>query len=78
MEKRKAHYDLADIKAIVARYGVAVFTATARSGFMSMGLSATEALAVVASLSGAMLFKSMTAHADHRVWQDVYHPRKLS
>jgi motility quorum-sensing regulator/GCU-specific mRNA interferase toxin len=73
MEKRKAHYDLEAIKALVARDGVAVFTATARSGFMGMGLSDSEALALVASLTGAMLFKSMTTHVDHRLWQDVYH-----
>lgn len=73
MEKKKAHYSLASIKALVARDGLQVFTATARSGFMGMGLSATEAVAVVASLSGDMLFKSMTTHADHQLWQDVYH-----
>lgn len=73
MEKSRAHYNLATIKALVARDGLKVFTATARSGFMGMGLSAAEALAVVASLSRSMLFKSMTTHADHRVWQDVYH-----
>lgn len=73
MEKKKAHYPLDAIQALVARQGVQVFTATARSGFMAMGLSATQALAVVASLSSRMLFKSMTTHADHRLWQDVYH-----
>lgn len=73
MGKRKAHYSLTAIKAIVARDGLVVFTAVARSGFMSMGVSATEALAVVAALSGAALFKSMTTHADSTVWQDVYH-----
>lgn len=73
MEKKKPHYDLAAIRAIVARDRMSAFTATARVGFLSMGLSATDALAVVASLSGAMLFKSMTTHADGRVWQDVYH-----
>jgi motility quorum-sensing regulator/GCU-specific mRNA interferase toxin len=73
MEKRKAHHDLSAIKALVARDGLAVFTAVARSGFMSMGLSATEALSVVTALSKAMLVKSMTTHADHTVWQDVYH-----
>lgn len=73
MEKRSAHYSLTAVKTIVARNGLQVFTATARSGFMGMGLSAAEALAVVASLSGRMLFKSMTTHADHRLWQDVYH-----
>lgn len=24
-------------------------------------------------LDRSMLYKSMTTHADHRVWQDVYH-----
>lgn len=36
-------------------------------------LLATVSSAVIASLSRSMLFKSMTTHADHRVWQDVYH-----
>lgn len=49
MEKKKAHYSLTAIKVLVARDGLQVFTATARSGFMGMGLSATEALAAVAS-----------------------------
>jgi motility quorum-sensing regulator / GCU-specific mRNA interferase toxin len=31
-------------------------------------------LAVVAALNNADFFKSMTTHADHRVWQDVYRP----
>jgi motility quorum-sensing regulator / GCU-specific mRNA interferase toxin len=31
-------------------------------------------LAVVAALNKADFFKSMTTHADHRVWQDVYCP----
>jgi hypothetical protein len=53
MEKRKAHYSLAHIKTIVARDGILTFTATARQGFMSMGLAEMEALAVVASKSPA-------------------------
>ena len=31
-------------------------------------------LAVVMALTKADFFKSMTSHADHRVWQDVYRP----
>ena len=31
-------------------------------------------LAVVMALSSADFHKSMTTHADHRVWQDVYRP----
>ena len=31
-------------------------------------------LAVVMALTSADLHKSMTTHAEHRVWQDVYRP----
>ena len=31
-------------------------------------------LAVVMALTRADFFKSMSSHADHRVWQDVYRP----
>ena len=30
--------------------------------------------AVVVALSDQDFYKSMTTHADHRVWQDVYRP----
>jgi hypothetical protein len=30
-------------------------------------------LAVIAALERSDFYKSMTTHADHRVWQDVYH-----
>lgn len=31
-------------------------------------------LAVIAALAPEDFFKSMTKHADHAVWQDVYRP----
>ena len=31
-------------------------------------------LPVVLALTTADFYKSMTTQADHRVWQDVYHP----
>lgn len=73
MEKKKAHYSLHTVKAIVARDGIDVFTMAARRGLNMMGLSESEALAIVASLSNGMFIKSMTTHADHKIWQDVYH-----
>jgi motility quorum-sensing regulator / GCU-specific mRNA interferase toxin len=57
----------------VARLGAAAFTKTALDGGRSMGLTTAEMLAVIASLSLGDFYKSMTTHADHRVWQDVYH-----
>ena len=73
MEKRKPHYLLQDIKAAVARVGTESFTQTAKIGAAKLGLSMAEALTAIASLSGADFYKSMTTHADHKVWQDVYH-----
>lgn len=39
-----------------------------------MGLSFEQVIEVVHGLSPADFFKSMTTHADHRIWQDVYRP----
>jgi motility quorum-sensing regulator/GCU-specific mRNA interferase toxin len=30
------------------------------------------------SLTSADFYKSMTTHADHRIWQDVYHTKTAS
>ena len=73
MEKSKPHYLLADIKHTVANTGMDAFTQTARYGITRLMLTDEEALAMIAGLSGAMFYKSMTTFADHRVWQDVYH-----
>lgn len=73
MEKRLPHYDLARVQAAVARLGAAAFTKTALDGGRAMGLTTAEMLAVIAALSRRDFRKSMTTHADHRVWQDVYH-----
>ena len=77
MEKRKPHYVLAEIRAAVARLGVAAFTKTALDGGRMMGLTTREMLAVIASLSRRNFYKSMTTHFDHHIWQDVYHAPTL-
>ena len=73
MEKRTPHYDLARVQADVAQLGAASFTKTALDGGRNMGLTTTEMLAVIASLTRRDFYKSMTTYSDHRVWQDVYH-----
>ena len=73
MEKRSPHYDLARVQADVARLEAAAFTKTALDGGRIMGLTTTEMLAVIASLTRHNFYKSMTTYADHRVWQDVYY-----
>ena len=39
-----------------------------------MGFDFDGMLPVVLALTTADFYKSMTTQADHRVWQDVYHP----
>lgn len=73
MEKRTPHYSLTDIQAVVATPTSRPFTLTALRGGLELGLSEQEMRLVVLDLSRSDFFKSMTTHADHREWQDVYH-----
>lgn len=73
METRAPHYKLQEILAIVAVQGLGVFTATTAFNAAAMGLSESQAVAVVMSITRAMFYKSMTIHNDNRKWQDVYH-----
>jgi motility quorum-sensing regulator / GCU-specific mRNA interferase toxin len=72
MEKRRPHYDLAQVRAEVALLGLTAFTAIAVDGGRTMGLTRADMLVVIASLSHWNFYKSMTTYEDHRVWQDVY------
>lgn len=49
-------------------------TQAAREGAVALGFDFDGMLAVVQALTPADFYKSMTTHADHRVWQDVYRP----
>jgi motility quorum-sensing regulator/GCU-specific mRNA interferase toxin len=73
MEKRRAHYSLLHVKALILVRGADAFTLTALTNARLMGLSAAQAVGVISSLTPAMFYKSMTAHFDSSVWQDVYH-----
>ena len=48
-------------------------TLSARTGIRSLGMAQANALEVVQQLTTVDFYKSMTTHANHRVWQDVYH-----
>lgn len=73
MEKRKPHCPLAQVKALVAD-GKVRTTQSARLGATALGLNLADMLAVVVALTSDDFYKSMTTHADHTVWQDVYRP----
>ena len=73
MEKRTPHCKLSVAKALVEAGKVRV-THSARLGATALGLDLSDMLAVVMSLTPEDFYKSMTTHADHTVWQDVYRP----
>ena len=73
MEKIKPHYLLSAVQDEVARRGGAAFTMTALRNGLALGLTVAQMIDVVRGLTRGDFYKSMTTHADHRVWQDVYH-----
>lgn len=74
MEKSTAHYKLARVRALIDERRI-VFTTAASQGYRAMSISRREAVELVERLAPADFYKSMTTYADHRIWQDVYHPR---
>ena len=73
MEKLTAHCKLDIVKAFVGAGEVRV-TGSARVGAAALGLELADMLAVLMALTPADFHKSMTTHADHTIWQDVYRP----
>ncbi len=73
MEKRTPHCSLAAVKALVAA-GKVRTTHSARAGAAALGFDFPGMIAAVMNLTMADFYKSMTTHADHTIWQDVYRP----
>lgn len=73
MEKHTAHCKLETIKALIAADKVRA-TVSAANTASEVGInSLAEMCDVILGLTRSNFYKSMTTHADHRVWQDVYH-----
>ena len=78
MEKGAPHCKLPVVKALVEA-GKVMATATAYNGARELGINDLAGMcAVVQTLKPADFYKSMTTHADNRVWQDVYHTKTAS
>ena len=74
MEKRKPHCPLIVVKALIAVDKVRT-TQSARVGAIALGFDYPGMLAVISALEPGDFYKSMTTHADHTIWQDVYRPQ---
>ena len=72
MEKDIPHCKLSVVRALI-EVGKVRATASAFNGARELGINDLAGMcAVVISLTSADFYKSMTTHADHRIWQDVY------
>lgn len=72
-EKRKPTYDLDAFKAAFASVEALHVTGAALRGAAALGFGRREIVATLQTMRRAHFYKSMTAYADHRSWQDVYH-----
>ncbi len=73
MEKSTPHCRLPVVKAMIEA-GKVRSTISALAGGAALGFDFAGIVEVVLALTPADFYKSMTTHADHRVWQDVYRP----
>jgi motility quorum-sensing regulator/GCU-specific mRNA interferase toxin len=73
MEKRTPHRPLSIVKLLIQQ-GKVRSTFSALAGGAALGFDFNGMLAVVLALTPKDFYKSMTTHADHRIWQDVYRP----
>ena len=70
MEKRTPHCKLAVVRDLIAAGKVRI-AVSALAGGAALGFGFEEIVGVVAALTPKDFCKSMTTHADRRVWQDV-------
>ena len=73
MEKATPHCKLPVVKTLIEA-GKVRSTQSALVGAAALGLDFAGIVAVILSLTPKDFHKSMTTHADHRIWQDVYRP----
>lgn len=71
MEKKTPHCKLHTVKALIEA-GKVRSTLSALTGGAALGFDFDGIVSVVMALAPADFYKSMTTHADHKVWQDVY------
>lgn len=74
MEKGTPNCKLPAVKALIEAGRVRATTSALSSGAV-LGLDFNEMIAVVMALTAQDFHKSMTTHANHRIWQDVYRPK---
>lgn len=73
MEKSTPHCKLSAVKAMI-QAGKVRPTQSALPGGAALGFNFEGIFGILMALTAKDFYKSMTMHADHKVWQDVYRP----
>ena len=75
MEKFVAHYPLSKVRELVTAWKYRATKTSKDDAFRCFDMSHESQMAmVVLGLKASDLQKSMTAHNDNKLWQDVYKP----
>ena len=72
-EKKKPTHDLEAFREAFATVEALKVTGTAIRDAAALNLGRQEIVDIIQTMRPAHFYKSMTSHADYRVWQDVYH-----
>ena len=72
-EKRKPTYDLDAFKATFVSVERLTVAGSALRSAAALGYGRTEIVNTIQTMQRSHFYKSMTAYADPRLWQDVYH-----
>jgi motility quorum-sensing regulator/GCU-specific mRNA interferase toxin len=72
-QKRKPTYDIEAFKSAFASVERLSVTGTALRSAVALGFGRAEIVATIQSMQREHFYKSMTAYANPRLWQDVYH-----
>lgn len=75
IDKRKPHYDLAELKKLIANKTTGEITSTSIRNAHALDISRTKIIEIVLSITSGDFYKSMTVHENNKIWQDVYKPR---
>ena len=72
-EKRNQTYDLEAFQSQCQDVAGLNATSTAVRDALALGFTRHGMAAVIQTMRREHFYKSMTSHADYKIWQDVYH-----
>ena len=73
-EKRKPHYVLSRVQALVQNSATRAFTSSSEDDAAKLGWGREEIVQCVLQLTHRDFYKSMTSYLNTKLWQDVYRP----